>query len=425
MSFRDSVASKGTRRSSAGSSLRSSTASSMGVKVGAIQEANFPKDHEGRVYHLGLRKGEICNRIISVGDAHRARSFAELLDNTETCFVRASNRGFVTYTGLYDGVPVSIVATGMGYPMMDFVVRETRALIDGEVLILRLGTCGALTKDVQVGDVLVADQGSLLIQRSVDSFTQPGTSEYDYYHFSNPVHGDDELLAAYKDELSNVFGKEHVKSCMNATADTFFASQGRVDPHFYDHNSNLLYRLVMECPGIKSMEMETFHLYHLANCAVEKVPIRAGSACIVAASRLRNNFIEPEYLKQCEVNCGLAALRAITRVELPEEQAMTGPECVWLQTEEEKIPTLTEVSEEDALLARAFSGERFNELRKVSSIQQHEYLQYMHAASPRDGSPTDKRDSGYSDHHGEQHLTVTGHNGHVVTNGTSSKSNGH
>ncbi len=34
-------------------------------------------------------------------------------------------------------VPISIIATGMGFPMMDFVVRETRAIVDGEMAIIR------------------------------------------------------------------------------------------------------------------------------------------------------------------------------------------------------------------------------------------------------------------------------------------------
>lgn len=35
-----------------------------------------------------------------------------------------SSRGFVTYTGKFQGVLVSIIVTLMGYPNMDFVIRE-------------------------------------------------------------------------------------------------------------------------------------------------------------------------------------------------------------------------------------------------------------------------------------------------------------
>ena len=38
---------------------------------------------------------------------------------------------------------VSVVATGMGMAMMDFVVRECRAVVDGQMAICRLGGAGA------------------------------------------------------------------------------------------------------------------------------------------------------------------------------------------------------------------------------------------------------------------------------------------
>ena len=53
-----------------------------------------------------------------------------------------SNRGFTAYTGKYKGSLISIVSIGMGYPMMDFFVREARAIVNGPMVIIRFGTCG-------------------------------------------------------------------------------------------------------------------------------------------------------------------------------------------------------------------------------------------------------------------------------------------
>ena len=50
----------------------------------------------------------------------------------------------------------------MGTPMMDFVVRETRAVVDGPMAIIRLGTCGLLDALTPVGTLVVASQGSVL-----------------------------------------------------------------------------------------------------------------------------------------------------------------------------------------------------------------------------------------------------------------------
>ena len=41
------------------------------------------------------------------------------------------------FTGRKLGVPISIISTGMGTPMMDFVVRESRAIVDGHMAITR------------------------------------------------------------------------------------------------------------------------------------------------------------------------------------------------------------------------------------------------------------------------------------------------
>ena len=46
----------------------------------------------------------------------------------------------------------------MGYPNMDFMVREARAVLDGQMAIIRLGSCGSVREDVHVGTVAVASK---------------------------------------------------------------------------------------------------------------------------------------------------------------------------------------------------------------------------------------------------------------------------
>lgn len=52
--------------------------------------------------------------------------------------------------GRYKGIPVSIITTLMGTPNMDFMVRESRAVVEGQMAVTRLGTCGILLPDVKV-----------------------------------------------------------------------------------------------------------------------------------------------------------------------------------------------------------------------------------------------------------------------------------
>lgn len=87
---------------------------------------------------------------VTVGSPSRAETIARLLDQGEhsdhhgdvyrpvpAVFRLASERGFLTITGRFRGVPISIVSIGMGYPNMDFFVREVRECVEGDLVIVR------------------------------------------------------------------------------------------------------------------------------------------------------------------------------------------------------------------------------------------------------------------------------------------------
>src|SRR5690348_373203 len=74
-----------------------------------MQGTEFPMSSDGRTYHLGTKKGEVARRIICVGDLGRAERYATFLDKDETPFKLTSSRGFLTITGKYKGVPVTIL----------------------------------------------------------------------------------------------------------------------------------------------------------------------------------------------------------------------------------------------------------------------------------------------------------------------------
>lgn len=135
--------------------------------------ADFPRTLDQRVYHLGLRAGEVANRIvrapavflpamrdwlflrtlptltltltlttdtqITLGTPSRAHATASYLDPLPAPFTLTSERGFTTITGRYRGVPVSIVSIGMGYPNADFFVREVRECLNGDMVVVRSG----------------------------------------------------------------------------------------------------------------------------------------------------------------------------------------------------------------------------------------------------------------------------------------------
>jgi uridine phosphorylase len=66
----------------------------------------------------------------------------------------AQNREFVTYTGRYRKIPVTITSTGIGSPSTAIAVEE---LINcGARVLIRVGTCGgALKKEIKPGSIII------------------------------------------------------------------------------------------------------------------------------------------------------------------------------------------------------------------------------------------------------------------------------
>ncbi|RIB01629.1 nucleoside phosphorylase domain-containing protein [Gigaspora rosea] len=240
--------------------------------------ANFPKSADGRVSHIGIKRGEIANRIITVGDLNRAKLFLKLLDSDTAIFQRQSHRGFLTITGKYKGVPISIVGIGMGLSMMDFFVREARAIIDGTMIIIRIGTSGAIGKS-NPGDVIISE-GSFAVTRNYDyPIFENKMIIQDYeiktkeqpYNMSKVFYGDKEICNLIRKQLINSgIPNSQVIQGLNASCDSFYSSQGRHDENFEDYNKGLIESIRTKYPEeVESLEMETFMLYYLAKCSTD------------------------------------------------------------------------------------------------------------------------------------------------------------
>lgn len=117
--------------------------------------------------HIGAKKGEIADRILLPGDPLRAKYIAETF--LEEPFLYNEVRGMHGYTGTYKGVPVSVQGTGMGVPTTAIYVNELIQEYDVQKLI-RVGTCGALQKDVQVRDLILAQGACTDSQMNKNNF---------------------------------------------------------------------------------------------------------------------------------------------------------------------------------------------------------------------------------------------------------------
>ena len=121
--------------------------------------------------HNGAEKGAFAKTVLMPGDPLRAKFIAEtFLDNA----VLVNNvRGIQGYTGTYQGVPVSVMASGMGCPSIGIYSYElfTQYGVDN---IIRIGSAGAISADLKLRDV-VAGMGACTNSSYAKQYRLPGT----------------------------------------------------------------------------------------------------------------------------------------------------------------------------------------------------------------------------------------------------------
>jgi purine-nucleoside phosphorylase len=103
--------------------------------------------------HINANRGDFADVVLMPGDPLRAQFIAE----TWLTAPRLVNtvRNMFGYTGTYKGKPVSVMAHGMGIPSCS--IYATELIKDfGVKTIIRVGSCGALARDIKLGDIIIA-----------------------------------------------------------------------------------------------------------------------------------------------------------------------------------------------------------------------------------------------------------------------------
>jgi purine-nucleoside phosphorylase len=103
--------------------------------------------------HIGAEPGQIAERVLLPGDPLRAKWIAETFLSDAVCYTTV--RGMLGFTGTWQGVPVSVQGSGMGMPSASIYTHEllTEYLVK---TVIRVGSCGALADDLNLGDVIAA-----------------------------------------------------------------------------------------------------------------------------------------------------------------------------------------------------------------------------------------------------------------------------
>lgn len=107
--------------------------------------------------HIAAKENEIAETVLLPGDPLRAKYIAETFLENAVCYNEVRN--MFGYTGTYKGKRISVQGTGMGVPSISIYITELMQSYNAQNLI-RVGTCGAIQKDVNVRDVILAMSAS-------------------------------------------------------------------------------------------------------------------------------------------------------------------------------------------------------------------------------------------------------------------------
>lgn len=121
--------------------------------------------------HNSAAPGQIAKTVLMPGDPLRSKFIAEhFLDHP----VLVNNvRGVQGYTGSYHGVPVTVMASGMGMPSIGIYSYELYNFY-GVESIVRIGTAGGVAPDVRLRDIVLV-MGACTDSNYAHQFNVPGT----------------------------------------------------------------------------------------------------------------------------------------------------------------------------------------------------------------------------------------------------------
>ena len=213
--------------------------------------------------HNNAPKGAFAKTVLMPGDPKRARFIAEnFLDDP---VLVNDVRGVQGYTGTYKGVPVSVMASGMGMPSIGIYSYELYTRYDVENII-RVGSAGAVQDNINVMDIVIA-QGACTNSNYFAQFAFPGSFApiADYELMQAAVESAQERGAIY--HVGNIFSSDN----------------------FYYAKSYEGTRAVRRM-GVMAVEMEAAALY--ANAAY--LGTRALCICTISDHLYKDEELSPE-----------------------------------------------------------------------------------------------------------------------------------
>lgn len=187
--------------------------------------------------HIEAKKEEIAKTVIMPGDPLRAKMIADKY--LKDCKLVNNVRGILAFTGYYNNIRVTIMASGMGIPSMGIYSYELFKFYDVDNII-RVGSCGTYTDKLNLYDIVLA----------TNSYSESSYARVQNGYNNNIISSSsilNEKIEKYA-KLNNIninIGTVH-------TSDVFYGDNTNINDLYNNHH----------CLAV---EMESFSLFHNAN----------------------------------------------------------------------------------------------------------------------------------------------------------------
>lgn len=201
--------------------------------------------------HNSANKGEIAKTVLMPGDPLRAKFIADTFLEDVVCFNEVRN--MFGYTGTYKGKKVSVMGSGMGMPSIGIYSYELYSQYEVENII-RVGSAGAYSEDVNLYDVVLAD--------SAYSESSYALTAFDYKE--DVMSPSSELNAKLQDSAKEL--NIPLKTARIHSSDVFYRDSGLTFEEIYRDTNSVC------------VEMESFALFANAK------KLNKHAACVVTIS---------------------------------------------------------------------------------------------------------------------------------------------
>ena len=271
------------------------------MNTAAFSPSELTLNDQGKVYHLDLGNDDVAETVILVGDQNRVELVASFFD---TITYKTQHREFATITGTYRGKPVSVVSHGIGCDNMDIVLTELDAAVNidlksrtlkakqTKLKLVRIGTCGALQEDIEVGSAVISSYaiGMDGVANFYDiPFSDNEVSALAAFHTETKWPSDLVIpyIAQANTELVDALANLGQKG-ITVTANGFYGPQGRAIRIPLKHNDfkDQIRLFKWNDLQVCNLEMETSALLSLGKALGHD----AVTICLVLANRYNNTF---------------------------------------------------------------------------------------------------------------------------------------